>query len=242
MTTIEESRRTQNLAREREVQIPAGRTMLWGDLAVPVSAGGVVLFAHGSGSSRCSSRNRYVALVLQRAGLATLLMDLLTSDEDALDAQTAALRFDIELLACRLVDVTSWLIDQPQMAQLPIGYFGASTGAAAALIAAANHSNSVSAVVSRGGRPDLAGEALRQVVAPTLLIVGGRNPQVLEFNRKALAELPGEKKLEIVPGATHLFEEPGALESVAQLAKSWFVLYLCRANRWAGAAQPGNRS
>ncbi len=236
MATIEESRRTQNLAREREVQIPAGRTMLWGDLAVPVSAGGVVLFAHGSGSSRHSPRNRYVAQVLQRACLATLLMDLLTPDDEALDAQTAALRFDIELLARRLVEVSSWLIDHPQTSLLPIGYFGASTGAAAALVAAANHPNSVEAVVSRGGRPDLAGEALRRVVTPTLLIVGGRDPLVLELNRKAFAELPGEKKLEIVPGATHLFEEPGALESVAQLAKSWFVLYLCRANQWAGTA------
>jgi putative phosphoribosyl transferase len=141
------------------------------------------------------------------------------------------LRFDVELLARRLVDVTSWLIHQPQTAQLPIGYFGASTGAAAALVAAANRPNSVSAVVSRGGRPDLAGDALRQVVAPTLLIVGGRDTLVLELNRKALAELPGEKKLEIVPDATHLFEEPGALESVAQLAKSWFALYLFRANQ-----------
>jgi len=236
MATIEESRRTQNLAREREVQIPAGRTMLWGDLAVPVSAGGVVLFAHGSGSSRHSPRNRYVAQVLQRACLATLLMDFLTPDDEALDAETAALRFDIELLARRLVEVSSWLIDHPQTSLLPIGYFGASTGAAAALVAAANHPNSVEAVVSRGGRPDLAGEALRRVVTPTLLIVGGRDPLVLELNRKAFAELPGEKKLEIVPGATHLFEEPGALESVAQLAKSWFVLYLCRANQWAGTA------
>jgi len=210
--------------------------MLWGDLAVPVSAGGVVLFAHGSGSSRHSPRNRYVAQVLQRACLATLLMDLLTPDDEALDAQTAALRFDIELLARRLVEVSSWLIDHPQTSLLPIGYFGASTGAAAALVAAANHPNSVEAVVSRGGRPDLAGEALRRVVTPTLLIVGGRDPLVLELNRKAFAELPGEKKLEIVPGATHLFEEPGALESVAQLAKSWFVLYLCRANQWAGTA------
>ena len=163
-------------------------------------------------------------------------MDLLTPDDEALDAQTAALRFDIELLARRLVEVSSWLIDHPQTSLLPIGYFGASTGAAAALVAAANHPNSVEAVVSRGGRPDLAGEALRRVVTPTLLIVGGRDPLVLELNRKAFAELPGEKKLEIVPGATHLFEEPGALESVAQLAKSWFVLYLCRANQWAGTA------
>jgi dienelactone hydrolase len=231
MTKIEEGPRAQNLAREKEVQILAGRTMLWGDLVVPDSAGGVVLFAHGSGSGRHSPRNRYVAQMLQGAGLATLLMDLLTPDEDALDAQTAALRFDIELLARRLVEATSWLVDQPQTAQLPIGYFGASTGAAAALVAAAKHPDSVAAVVSRGGRPDLAGEALRQVVAPTLLIVGGRDPLVLEFNRKALGELSGEKKLEIVRGATHLFEEPGALESVGQLAKSWFVLYLGRANR-----------
>jgi len=231
MKKIEECRRAHNLTREREVQIPAGRTMLWGDLVVPGSAGGVVLFAHGSGSSRHSPRNRYVAQVLQRACLATLLMDLLTPDDEALDAQTAALRFDIELLARRLVEVTSWLIDHPQTSLLPIGYFGASTGAAAALVAAANHPNSVEAVVSRGGRPDLAGEALRQVVTPTLLIVGGRDPLVLELNRKAFAELPGEKKLEIVHGATHLFEEPGALESVADLARSWFVLYLCRANQ-----------
>jgi pimeloyl-ACP methyl ester carboxylesterase len=210
--------------------------MLGGDLVVPDTAGGVVLFAHGSGSSRHSLRNRYVAKVLQQAGLATLLMDLLTTDEDALDAQTGALRFDVELLARRLVDVTSWLIDQPQTAQLPIWYFGASTGAAAALVAAANRPNSVSAVVSRGGRPDLAGDALRHVVAPTLLIVGGRDTLVLELNRKAFAELPGEKKLEIVPDATHLFEEPGALESVAQLAKSWFVLYLFRANQHSKTA------
>lgn len=236
MTKSEEGRKAQNLSREREVQIPVGRTMLWGDLVVPESASGVVLFAHGSGSSRHSPRNRYVAQVLQQAGLATLLMDLLTPDEDVLDAETAALRFDIELLAGRLVEVTSWLVDQPQTAQLRVGYFGASTGAAAALVAAANRPNSVAAVVSRGGRPDLAGEALRHVVAPTLLIVGGRDPLVLEFNRKALAELSGEKKLEIVPGATHLFEEPGALESVAQLAKSWFVLYLIRANRAAASA------
>jgi len=231
MKKIEECRRAHNLAREREVQIPAGRTMLWGDLVVPGSAGGVVLFAHGSGSSRHSPRNRYVAQVLQRACLATLLMDLLTPDDEALDAQTAALRFDIELLARRLVEATSWLVDQPQTAQLPIGYFGASTGAAAALVAASNHPDCVAAVVSRGGRPDLAGEALHQVVAPTLLVVGGRDPLVLEFNRKALAELPGEKKLEIIRGATHLFEEPGALESVAELAKSWFAVYLYRANQ-----------
>jgi putative phosphoribosyl transferase len=194
MTKIEDGRRAQVLAREREIQIPAGRKMLLGNLVVPDSAGGLVLFAHGSGSSRHSPRNRYVAQVLQQAGLATLLMDLLTPDEDALDAQTATLRFDIELLARRVVEVSSWLIDQPQMAKLPIGYFGASTGAAAALVAAAKHPYSVAAVVSRGGRPDLAGEALREVIAPTLLIVGGRDPLVLELNRIALAELPGDKK------------------------------------------------
>jgi putative phosphoribosyl transferase len=169
--------------------------------------------------------------MLQQAGLATLLMDLLTPGEEVLDVQTAALRFDIELLGGRLVETTLWLLEQPHTAQLPIGYFGASTGAAAALVAAAKHTNLVSAIVSRGGRPDLAGEALRQVIAPTLLIVGGRDPLVLEFNRKALAELAGEKKLEIVPGATHLFEEPGALEAVAQLAKNWFVQYLSRATQ-----------
>ena len=231
MMKIEEGGRAQNPARKREVQIPVGPVMLRGDLAVPDSAGGIVLFAHGSGSSRHSPRNRYVAQVLQRAGLATLLMDLLTPEEDALDAQTAAMRFDIALLARRLAEATLWLMDQPQTARLPIGYLGASTGAAAALVAAAKHPHSVAAVVSRGGRPDLAGEALHQVVAPTLLIVGGRDPLVLEFNRKALAELPGEKKLEIIPGATHRFEEPGALESVAELAKSWFAVYLYRANQ-----------
>jgi pimeloyl-ACP methyl ester carboxylesterase len=156
-------------------------------------------------------------------------MDLLTSDEEAFDAQTAALRFDIEFLGRRLLEATRWLVVQPETAQLPIGYFGASTGAAAALIAAAELPDLIEAVVSRGGRPDLAGETLRQVVAPTLLIVGSKDPVVLELNRKALAELPGQKKLEMVPGATHLFEEPGALEAVAQLARNWFVLHLGRA-------------
>jgi pimeloyl-ACP methyl ester carboxylesterase len=163
-------------------------------------------------------------------------MDLLTSDEEASDAHTAALRFDVELLAHRLVEATRWLADQPQTAPLPTGYFGASTGAAAALIAAAELPDLVAAIVSRGGRPDLAGNVLRRVVAPTLLIVGSRDPVVLELNRKALAELPAEKKLEVVPGATHLFEEPGTLETVAQLAKDWFVLHLSRANEPKRAA------
>lgn len=220
--------RAQDQGREKEIEILIERAVLCGDLVVPESAQGIVLFAHGSGSSRHSPRNRYVAQVLQQAGLATLLMDLLTSDEDAYDAQTAALRFDIALLARRLIEATWWLLDQPQTAKLPIGYFGASTGAAAALVAAAEVPELVEAVVSRGGRPDLAGEALRRVVAPTLLIVGGRDLQVLELNRQAFAELAGEKKLEIVPGATHLFEEPGALQAVAELAKKWFVLHLGR--------------
>jgi dienelactone hydrolase len=172
-----------------------------------------------------------VAQVLQQAGLATLLMDLLTIDEEALDARTAELRFDIELLARRLVGATNWLSSRPQMAQLPVGYFGASTGAAAALVAAAKLPDLVAAVVSRGGRPDLAGNALRRVVAPTLLIVGGKDVGVLELNRIALTELRGPKRLEIIPGATHLFEEKGALESVAQFAKNWFLLYLYRANQ-----------
>ncbi len=213
---------------EEAVQVPLGRRILHADFAVPESARGIVLFAHGSGSSRHSPRNRYVAQVLHQAGLATLLMDLLTPEEEALDAHTAALRFDIELLASRLAKVTAWLLDQPQTEQLRIGYFGASTGAAAALVAAAELPALIAAVVSRGGRPDLAGKALRRVAAPTLLIVGGRDSAVLELNRQAFAELPGEKKLEIVPGATHLFEEPGSLESVAQLARNWFALYLSR--------------
>jgi putative phosphoribosyl transferase len=192
-------------------------------MVVPEAAGGLVLFAHGSGSSRLSPRNRYVAQMLQQAGLATLLMDLLTSPEEAFDAHTGALRFNIEFLARRLVDATRWALDQPETSTLPVGYFGASTGAAAALVAAADLPNTVRAVVSRGGRPDLAGDALKRVVAPTLLIVGSRDTEVLELNRGALADLAGEKRLEIVPGATHLFEEPGTLAAVAELAKDWLV-------------------
>lgn len=221
---------------QRPIHIPAGQALLTGDIAVPESAGGVVLFAHGSGSSRHSPRNRYVAQVLQQAGLATLLMDLLTPEEEALDSRTAAFRFDIDLLAQRLIVATWWLVDLPQTAKLPIGYFGASTGAAAALLAAAAVPTLLAAVVSRGGRPDLAGEALHQVVAPTLLIVGENDTTVLELNRKALAELPGPKKLEVVPGAGHLFEEPGALQTVAQLARNWFVVYFTRAHGQTRAA------
>ena len=215
---------------ESAVEIPISQRILQGDWTVPDSARGVVLFAHGSGSSRHSPRNRYVAQVLQQAGLATLLMDLLTPEEEAIDAQTAELRFDIELLASRLIEATHWVAGQPQTSHLPIGYFGASTGAAAALVAAAALADRIAAVVSRGGRPDLAGEALRHVVAPTLLIVGGKDLFVFQLNRQALAQLRGEKRLEIVPGASHLFEEPGALESVARLAQEWFVRHLVAAS------------
>ena len=230
MVNEQEQRRSSLLP----VAIPIGRTKLQGDLSVPESALGIVVFAHGSGSSRHSSRNRYVAQVLQQSGFATLLMDLLTAEEEAFDAQTAALRFDIELLARRLTEVTWWVVDQQQTADLRIGYFGASTGAAA-LVSAAELPDLVAAAVSRGGRPDLAGEALRQVVAPTLLIVGGNDRTVLELNRKAFAILPGEKALEIVPGASHLFEEPGALEAVAGLARQWFLRHLSRSGEQSQA-------
>jgi dienelactone hydrolase len=186
----------------------------------------VVLFAHGSGSGRHSSRNRYVARLLNQAGLATLLIDLLTADEEAVDLQTAHLRFDIGLLAQRLVGATDWLTQQPDTRHLRIGYFGASTGAAAALVAAAERPDVVGAVVSRGGRPDLAGPALPLVRAPTLLIVGGNDVPVIGLNRAAFEQLRCEKQLVIVPGATHLFEEPGALDEVARLAREWFERHL----------------
>ena len=211
---------------KKAVRIPINGRVLHGDLAIPDLARGIILFAHGSGSSRFSPRNRYVATQLQSAGLATLLMDLLTAEEEKIDSESAALRFDIKLLAERLIATTWWLAEQPNMASFRIGYFGASTGAAAALIAAATVPDLAAAVVSRGGRPDLAEGQLRKVVAPTLFIVGGKDWTVLRLNRIALAELRGEKRLEIVPGATHLFEEPGALESVADLAKKWFLRYV----------------
>jgi len=214
------------------VRIAAGRASLDGDLTLPPGARGVVLFAHGSGSSRHSSRNRYVAQELRRSALGTLLMDLLTSEEEAVDDRTAHLRFDISLLAERLGAATDWLRNDPRTSRLAVGYFGASTGGGAALVAAANRPAEVGAVVSRGGRPDLAGEALPRVQAPTLLIVGGRDEPVIEMNREALARLRCEKRLEIVPGATHLFEERGALEEVARLAAGWFARHL------AGGALP----
>ncbi len=212
---------------EQPVTVQLESTTLEGNLVVPMGAGGVVLFAHGSGSSRHSPRNRYVAGTLQQAGLVTLLLDLLTAAEEAIDARTGHLRFDIDLLASRLVGATDWLAQQLALAALPVGYFGASTGAAAALVAAAARPDRVAAVVSRGGRPDLAGTALHSVRAPTLLIVGGHDYTVVELNRAALTELRAAKtELAIVPGATHLFEEPGALEEVARLATAWFMHHL----------------
>jgi putative phosphoribosyl transferase len=205
------------------IRIPAGEVELAGDLGIPPGATGIVVFAHGSGSSRLSTRNRAVARGLRNAGLATLLFDLLTEDEERVDAVTRELRFDIPLLAERLVQVTDWLLQEPRTAALRIGYFGASTGAAAALVAAARRPDSVHAVVSRGGRPDLAADALEHVRAPTLLIVGGLDVPVIAMNEEALARLEVEKTLEIVPGATHLFPEPGALEKVAELTADWFT-------------------
>ncbi len=203
-----------------------GAGVLHGDLVVPSEARGVVLFAHGSGSSRLSPRNRAVAGSLQARDMATMLVDLLTEDEERADAATGHLRFDIELLGGRLVEITRWLREEPSTAELPLGYFGASTGAAAALVAAADLPGEVAAVVSRGGRPDLAGDALAKVLAPTLLIVGSRDEAVLELNRAAARRLGGETDLQVVDGATHLFEEPGALEQVAELAADWFTRYL----------------
>lgn len=208
---------------EREVVVHAAGVPLDGSLFVPDAAIALVLFAHGSGSSRFSPRNRFVAERLHDAGVGTLLLDLLTSDEELQDEQTAALRFDIALLARRLVGATDWVRAYAPLASLPVAYFGASTGAAAALIAAAERPDDVRAVVSRGGRPDLAGRALADVRAPTLLIVGGDDAEVLALNEVAFARLRAEKRLEVIPGATHLFEEPGALGEVARLAGAWIT-------------------
>jgi len=210
---------------ETVVRVPAGGVTLEGNLARPEDARGVVLFAHGSGSSRLSPRNRHVARVLNEAALATLLVDLLTPDEEAIDARTAHLRFDISLLAQRLIGATDWLSDHPDTRGLRVGYFGASTGAAAALVAAAARP-AVRAVVSRGGRPDLADDALPLVAAPVLLIVGSLDREVLGLNREAQARLSAPNELVIVPGATHLFEEPGTLDEVARLAAQHFSRYL----------------
>jgi putative phosphoribosyl transferase len=207
---------------EQAVQIPIDSTRLEGSLAIPGQSKGLVVFAHGSGSSRFSPRNNYVAKILRQAGIGTLLMDLLTEQEDS----AYETRFNIDLLTERLLLATRWLQEQPRTKDLKIGYFGASTGAAAALKAAAMEGSKIGCVVSRGGRPDLAGEALTRVQSPTLLIVGGRDTVVLQLNREALAKLKGKKELVIIPGATHLFEEPGALEDVARLATEWFKQYL----------------
>jgi putative phosphoribosyl transferase len=204
-----------------EVKIPAGPATLGGWLSVPTGARVLVLFVHGSGSSRHSPRNQFVAQTLNTAGVATLLFDLLTRDEEAVDLRTAQYRFDINLLAQRLVHATRWAMKAAP--EMRIGYFGSSTGGGAALVAAAELPGDVGAVVSRGGRPDLADEALSQVQAPTLLIVGGEDEVVIELNERARAQMCCEVKLEIIPGATHLFEEPGALERVAQLAADWFI-------------------
>jgi len=216
-----------------EVQIRAGRAVLSGNLTTPENAMALVLFAHGSGSSRHSPRNRFVARTLNRAGLGTLLFDLLTPEEEALDVHTREHRFNISLLAERLVHVTKWARQQKETRDLRIGYFGSSTGGAAALVAAAELPQDIGAVVSRGGRPDLAGDALPRVQAPTLLIVGGNDDIVIELNEMARDQMRCEVRMEIIPGATHLFEEAGALEQVANLASDWFVDHL-----GAASAQP----
>ena len=214
------------MKKEGETVIPIGNVILKGNLSAPEESGGIVLFAHGSGSSRFSPRNRHVAQILRKARLATLLMDLLTEEEELVDVQTGQLRFDTELLADRLIGAAEWLKNNVPTKHLPIGYFGSSTGAGAALIAAAKHPGNVSAVVSRGGRPDLAMQYLHRVKVPTLLIVGENDIPVIDLNKQVMPKLQTDKKLEIVPGATHLFEEPGALEEVARLAAEWFSRYL----------------
>ena len=211
---------------ERTVVVPANTVNLEGSLDVPRGARGAVLFAHGSGSSRFSSRNRYVAQVLREAGLATLLLDLLSSAEEQVDLVTRHLRFDIPLLASRLVNAIDWMAVNDSTSALPVGLFGASTGGGAALVAAAARPRRVSAVVSRGGRPDLAGAALPDVQAPTLLLVGERDEVVIDLNEKARAQMTAHVELVIIPGATHLFEEPGTLERVASQARDWFARYL----------------
>ena len=212
------------------VEIQLDLVKLEGNLSIPKNSIGVVLFAHGSGSSRMSPRNRFVASELNLNGIGTLLFDLLTRDEEYVDMQTAHLRFDIPLLSKRLIETTDWLLKSFKNADLNVGYFGASTGAAAALVAASERSNITKAVVSRGGRPDLAGQSLGFVKCPTLLLVGGYDEDVIELNKQAMAKLKSEKKLIIIPEATHLFEEPGKLEQVAQHASNWFLQYLGETN------------
>lgn len=208
------------------VEVDAAGVLLPGELSVPAEAVGIVLFAHGSGSSRFSPRNQFVADLLNDSGLATLLFDLLSETENEIDMRTRRLRFDIALLTERLIAAIEWVRAYPPVNQLHVGLFGASTGAAAALAAAAERPEHVAAVVSRGGRPDLAGEALRRVRTPTLMIVGGNDDLVLKLNRESSRQIRGECRIEIVPGASHLFEEPGTLEQVAHLARDWFRRYL----------------
>lgn len=208
------------------VDIPANKIILKGDLVIPYEAKGIVAFAHGSGSSRHSPRNKYVAEVLQNAGLATLLFDLLTIDEEYIDTRTGELRFDINLLSQRLIETTDWLNENDPTHKLKVGYFGASTGAAAALVAAAERSDIVSAIVSRGGRADLAEKYLKKVKAPTLLIVGSLDYIVMDLNQLALRQLTSEKRMTLIQGATHLFEESGALEKVAKISTNWFLKYI----------------
>jgi putative phosphoribosyl transferase len=219
---------------KESLEIPVAGAVLGADVAVPEDARGVVVFAHGSGSSRHSPRNRFVAAELQKAGLATVLADLLTPAEERRDARTAELRFNIGLLAARVAALTDWVAAAKRTAGRGAGLFGASTGAAAALVAAAGRPETVQAVVSRGGRPDLAGQYLRGVRQPTLLIVGGADTVVIELNRQAMEQLAGEARLEIVPGASHLFEEPGTLEQVARLARDWFLRHLRPVTHRAG--------
>jgi putative phosphoribosyl transferase len=234
--------RNESLIRDpTPVEVPTGGAPLHGDLSIPVHASGLVLFAHGSGSSRHSSRNRYVARVIERRQLATLLIDLLTPEEERIDNVTALYRFDLPLLAKRLVKIVDWLGARPETRALPIGLFGASTGGGAALIAAADRPREIAAVVSRGGRPDLAGASLARVTAPTLLIVGGMDVPVIRLNRRAMQQMRADVRLEIVPGATHLFEEPGALERVAALSGDWFTRYFdpaCRRSATETAVTP----
>ena len=210
----------------KEILIHINGKNIYGNLKIPKKAEGLVIFAHGSGSGRFSTRNNYVAGILNKNNLGTLLFDLLTAEEEKIDNYTAEYRFNIELLANRLIDVTDWLVKEPSLKGLKLGYFGASTGAAAALIAAAKRPSIIYAVVSRGGRPDLAIESLPGIKAPTLLIVGEEDFEVIELNRTAYENIPAKKKLEIIPGATHLFEEPGALEEVSRLTAEWFTRYL----------------
>jgi len=211
-----------------EVLINAGKVRLEGELNVPAGAVGIVLFAHGSGSSRHSPRNQFVARVIRESGVGTLLFDLLTHEEESVDIYTRHLRFDIDMLAMRLEAAARWVMGREETRHLKIGFFGASTGGAAALAAAAELGSEIGAVVSRGGRPDLAGAALPNVSSPVLLIVGGDDAPVIELNRQAFAHLICKKELQIVPGATHLFEEPGTLEAVAEMAAAWFARYLGR--------------